>query len=54
MGVDVGLSAIAAQPSWRAQARHPRLCFCGQKAWMPICIGMTDDGCQGVNLNGYC
>ncbi len=28
-------------PSWRAKARHPRLCLHRQKAWMPTCVGMT-------------
>jgi hypothetical protein len=35
--------------SWRAKARHPRLCFAAQKTWMP---GPSPGMTRRVRLNG--
>jgi len=39
--VEIDTSAWSPSPSWRAQARRPRLCLHKEKAWMPTSVGMT-------------
>ncbi len=43
MALIVGLreAGTGLTPSWRAEARHPRLWLRKHKAWMPTFVGMT-------------